>query len=160
VNWSFGGKHHGSNVMARYSCSPRYSHLIPEEMRDPDLEQLKQLVLSPEGPGWQFSEAGIDYFLDDGRKHHLIVLGDTGLGYYLHFLGPDGCFGPDDIRLSLGDRSRLSEVICPDDWEASAGLFVSRVRAWEAIRHFCMTGERSPAIEWITIDEMPEDGNW
>ena len=129
-------------------------------MRGPDLAQLEHLVLNPDGPGWQFTEAGIDYFFDDGRKHHLIVLGDTELGYYLQFLGPKGCFGPDDIWLSLGDQSRLGEVVCPDDWEASAGLFVPRPQAWRAIRHFCTTGGRSPAIEWISHREVPETGDW
>jgi hypothetical protein len=149
-----------ANVVARFSCSPRYSHVIPQKMRDPDLEQLEQLVLNPDGPGWQFSEAGIDYFLKDSRKHHLIVLGHPALGYYLQFLGPKGCFGPEDIWLSLSDRSRLSVVVCPDDWQASAGLFVPRAAAWEAIRHFCLTGGRSPAIEWISPQDMPETGNW
>ena len=144
----------------KFICSPRYAHLLPEHMRTPDLDQLEQLVLNPDGPGWLFSEAGVDYFLDDGRKHRLIILGATDLGYYLQFLGPNGCFGPDDIWLSLGDRSRLSEVVCPDDSEASAGLFVSPPLAWQAIRHFCTTGERSSAIEWINHLEVPESGNW
>jgi hypothetical protein len=146
--------------VATFSYSPRYSHLIPEKMRDPDLEAIKQLVLNPDGPGWQFSEARINYFLDDGRTHHLIMLGHPELGYYLQFLGPDGCSGPNDIWLSLGDRFRLGEVVCPDDWEASAGLFIPRPLAWQAIRYFCATGGRSPAIEWISHLEVPETGNW
>lgn len=129
-------------------------------MRQPTLDQLESLVLNPDGPEWQFAEAGIDYYFDDGRKHHMIVLGDTELGYYLQFLGPQGCFGPNDVWLSLGDRSRLEGVICPDDCEASAGLFVPHALAWQAIRHFCTTGERSPAIEWISHRDMPETGNW
>lgn len=146
--------------MTRFLCHPRYSHLIPEAMRCPDLELLEQLVLHPDAPGWQFSEAGIDYFLDDGRKHHLIVLGDSELGYYLQYHGPQGCFGSDEVWLSLGDRSRLGEVICPDDWEVSIGLFVSRPLAWQAIRYFCTTGGRSSVIEWISHLEVPETGNW
>lgn len=146
--------------MASFLCHPRYSHLIPETMRCPDLKSLEELVLHPDSPGWQFSEAGIDYFLDDGRKCHLIVLADSKLGYYLQYQGPDGCFGPDDIWLSLGDRSRLGEVVCPDDWEASAGLFVPRPLAWQAIHYFCTTGGRSPMIEWISHLEVPETGNW
>jgi hypothetical protein len=129
-------------------------------MRQPDLDMLEKLVLNPDGPGWRFSEAGIDYHFDDGRKHHLTVLGDDDLGYYLQFSGSQGCFGPNEIRLSLGDRSRLGEVVCPDDWEASAGLFISRPHAWQAIRHFCTTGGLWSNIEWISIDKMPDNGNW
>lgn len=146
--------------MPSFVFSPRYSHLLPEEMRRPDLETLGRLILTPDGPGWEFSEAGIDYYLDDARHHHLIVLGHPELGYYLQFLGPKGCFGPDDIWLSLGNRKRLGEVVCPDDWEASAGLFVPRSLAWVAIRHFCTTGERSEEIEWISPRDMPDTGNW
>lgn len=146
--------------MASFSCSPRYSHLLPEAMRHPDLNALKMLVLSPDGPGWQFSEAGIDYFLEDGRRHHLLVLGHPEFGYYLQFLGPNGCFGPDDIWLSLGDRTRLGEVVCPDDCEASVGLFIPRELAWQAIQFFCTTGARSPMIEWISHLEVPGTGNW
>jgi len=146
--------------VASFKCSPRYPHLIPEEMRRPNLEQLRQLVLSPDGPGWQFSEAGIDYLFADGRMHHLTVLGHAQLGYYLKFFDSDIPHECQEIWLSLGDRSRLTEVVCPDDWEASAGLFVERKAAWESSHYFCTTGERAPAIDWITESEMPETGNW
>lgn len=129
-------------------------------MRDPDLTQLEQLVLNPDGPGWQFTEAGIDYYFDGGDKHHMVVLGDPELGYYLQFLGARGSFDPDDVWLSLGDRSRLTEVVCPDDCEASAGLFIPSTNAWEAIKDFCVEGRRSSAIEWISHREVPAAGAW
>jgi hypothetical protein len=149
----------GQSVV-KFSFSPRYPHLLPEEMRKPDLETLGRVILNPDGPGWQFSEGGIDFFLEAGRRNHLIVLGDSDLGYYLQFSGPKGCFVPDDIWLSLGDRSRLNEVVCPDDWEASAGLFIPRSLAWEAIRSLCLTGGRSPLIQWISHLDVPDTGNW
>jgi hypothetical protein len=129
------------------------------EMRNPDLERLRQIILNPDGPGWQFSEGGIDY-LSDGRRTHLIVLQHPELGYYLKYIGPGGIREPNDTWLSLGDRSRLGEVVCPDDWEASAGLFIPPPLAWEAIQLFCTTGARSPAVEWISPLETPESGNW
>jgi hypothetical protein len=144
--------------VAEFVFSPRYSHLLPEEMRHPDLATLGQIILHPDGPGWQFSEAGIDY-LDGGRRAHLIVLRDSDLGYYLHYIGPRGINNPDDIWLSLRDRGRLGEIVCPDDWHASAGLFVPPPVAWEAIRYFCTTGVRSPCVDWIGPREMPENGN-
>ena len=146
--------------MAKFVFSPRYPHLLPEELRHPDLDTLGRIILNPDGPGWQFSEAGIDYVFDTGRYHPLIVIRHPELGYYLQFLGGEGRFGPEDIWLSLGDRSRLGEVVCPDDWQASAGLFVPLPLAWEAIRHFCTSGDRSAAIEWINPQDMPENGNW
>jgi hypothetical protein len=147
------------HAVAEFVFSPRYSHLLPEEMRHPDLGTLGRIILNPQGPGWEFSEAGIDY-LDGGRRTHLIVLQHPKLGYYLHYVGPGGIKDPDDIWLSLGDRSRLGEVVCPDDWEASAGLFVPPSLAWEAIRHFCTSGTRSPVVEWISPRDVPENGNW
>jgi hypothetical protein len=51
-------------------------------------------------------------------------------------------------------------VICSDDWEASAGLFLAPEKAWIAISEFCRSGARSPDIEWIRPADMPADGNW
>ena len=99
---------------------------------------------------------------DAFSKNHLLPLrwlrprgGAAHAGRLRHYLtiGPHGW-------LSLGDRSRLSEVVCPDDWKVSAGLFVPTDKAWLVIRQFCESGTRSNDIEWITPDDMPDDGNY
>jgi hypothetical protein len=136
--------------MADILFQPRYAI---RSVRNPDLEWLRDVILDPFCPGREFGEALIDF--DDGhRLRRMILIADRDLGYYLKY-DPGG-----DTWLSLGDASRLSEVVCPDDWQASAGLFVPAEQAWLAVSEFCRSGERSTAIKWIRPGEVPVDGNW
>jgi hypothetical protein len=123
-------------------------------MKNPDLVVLRDIILHPAGPGHEFGEALIEY-AQAGKAGTLIVLSDRKLGYYLKYL--------DATRsewLSLGDKSRLSEVVCPDDWQASAGLFLAPDDAWNAIREFSESGQKSVGVTWIRPQDMPPDGNW
>jgi hypothetical protein len=128
--------------------TPRYA-IAP--VVDPDLDWLRELILNPVQPGREFGEAGINFRLGDFQEN-MTLINDRQLGYYL-------MIGKHDW-LSLGDRTKLGEVVCPDDWEASAGLFVPKERAWLAIRDFCETGRRSPQIDWIKPGDVPEGGNY
>jgi hypothetical protein len=136
--------------MADVFFEPRY--VLPWT-RNPDLEELRRIFLHPNGPGWQFGDAMIRYD-ERGQQFTLIVLSHPELGYYLKYL--DSC----DEWLSLGDASRLAEVVIPDDWEASAGLFIAPDQAWLAIKEFCLSGKRTNQIAWITPDQVPDEGNW
>jgi hypothetical protein len=136
--------------MAEVLFQPRYA--IPA-MRNPELEWLREIILDPFLPGREFGEALID-FREGERRLSMILLSDPDLGYYLKY-DPTG-----DTWLSLGDATRLGEVVCPDDWQASAGLFVPPDKAWLAVSAFCRTGERSSAITWIRPTELPPEGNW
>lgn len=65
------------------------------------------------------------------------------------------------LRISLGDRNRLSDVVDVDcDLYVSEGLFIPKDLAWKGIEHYILTGELYDGIEWIDPDEVPEDGNW
>ena len=85
----------------------------------------------------------------------MIVLSDPELGYYLKYFDAN-----EEEWLSLGDRGRLQEVVCPDDREASAGLFVRPEAARLAIREFCQSGTRASEVAWIRPENMPDGGNW
>jgi hypothetical protein len=119
---------------------------------------LKGIILGPNVPGREFGEAMI-HFGEDDERSVLSLLHHGPLGYYLHYFGhfarPDR-----DEWLSLGDPTRLAEVVMPDDWEASAGLFIRPDRAWLVIEEFCRTGQRSDEIEGIRPEDMPEEGMW
>jgi hypothetical protein len=129
---------------------PRY---VLREVANPHMDWLRQVILDPFKPGQEFGEAIIEF--DDGqRAAWMILITDLALGYYLK-VGPTG-----DEWLSLGDRRRLAEVVCSDDWQASAGLFIPPKRAWKAIHHFCEFGTRSNAVEWIRPHDVPDGGNW
>ena len=120
------------------------------QVTDPDMAWLRDVIHHPRRPGREFGEAGIT-FDGGGVRAILTLIHDRTLGYYI-------VFGPLEW-LSLGDRGRLAEVVCPDDWEASAGLFVPPEQAWKVIRTFCESGTRSDAIEWIRPTDIPEGGN-
>lgn len=136
--------------MPEVQFRPRYAI---SNVRDPDPSWLRDVILDPFRSGREFGEAVID-FREGERTHRMILIADRDLGYYLKY-EPSA-----DTWLSLGDRTRLSEIVCPDDWQASAGLFVPAEDAWVAISEFCQSGGRSHAIQWIRPSEIPEDGNW
>ena len=135
--------------MSKFVFRPRYAI---REATDPSLEWLQEIILNPCKPEREFGEAIID-FSDGARKVRMILIHDQTLGYYLKI-------GPDPVWLSLGDRSRLGEVVCPDDWNFSAGLCIAPEKAWVAIREFCVSGNRANEIDWISPAEIPIDGNY
>jgi hypothetical protein len=136
--------------MAEVQFRPRYAL---SSVRNPDLPWLEDLILDPFRPGREFGEATIS-FSDYGRKIDMILITDPTLGYYLKYDAGHSEW------LSLGNPSRLSEVVCPDDWHASAGLFIPPDQAWLAISEFCQTGKRSNASNWISPRDIPADGNY
>jgi hypothetical protein len=137
--------------VAEVTFEPRYA--LPR-MRNPDLELLRDIILDPSGTGREFGDA-VTSFEDGGNRSTLILLSHDELGYYLRYSDSE-----EDEWLSLGNANRLAEVVMPDDWEASAGLFVAVERAWPAIEDFCQFGIRSEKIEWVRPADMPEGGNW
>lgn len=64
--------------------------------------------------------------------------------------------------LSISDRSKLSSVV--DVWGdglyVSEGLFISPQSAWKCIRELLETGNLCREVDWITPDELPEEGNY
>lgn len=136
--------------MAELVFEPRYAI---HTTRNPAPDWLRDLILDPFRKGREFGEALLT-FRDGGRSAELILIADRELGYYLKY-EPTG-----DTWLSLGDSGRLSEVVCPDDWKVSAGLFVPPEKAWLVIQEFCQSGTRSEAVAWTRPVSVPEDGNW
>ncbi|MDE6677871.1 MAG: hypothetical protein K2K02_02420 [Ruminococcus sp.] len=65
-------------------------------------------------------------------------------------------------KLSLSDRDKLDRVV--DVWGdglyVSEGLFISPETAWQCIHEFVTTGSISCNIEWISPDDIPENGNF
>lgn len=136
--------------MVEIVFEPRYAL---EATRNPDLSWLRGVILNPFQMGGEFGEATIT-FREGAREATLILISDRELGYYLKHEQVG------DIWLSLGDPDRLTEVVCPDDWKASAGLFIPLARAWMVIHEFLLSGTRSAVIGWIQPSDVPESGNW
>lgn len=64
--------------------------------------------------------------------------------------------------LSLSDATKLSSVI--DVWGdglyVSEGLFISPKKAWKCICKVIETGDWDTEVDFITPDELPEEGNY
>jgi hypothetical protein len=140
-------------AMPRVRFQPRYE--LPE-MCDPDVHFLRDLILRPCEPGRTFGEAALLFEGDATQSpSKLILIHDDNHGYYLKYI--------DSTKaewLSLGDASRLLDLVTPDEWQASVGLFLSPTDAWSAIEDFLASGTRSPRVEWIRPQEMPDGSNW
>jgi hypothetical protein len=91
--------------MSEVLFEPRYAI---RSVRNPNPDWLRDLILDPFRAGREFGEAIIT-FRDGDRATKLILITDRDLGYYLNHGSPK------DSWLSLGDPSRLAEVVCPDD---------------------------------------------
>jgi len=93
---------------------------------------------------------------EDNRQLAVSVAAVKEYGVYI------GIYAGDECYLSLYDRDKLEDVV--DVWGdglyVSQGLFISPELAWSCIRGFLETGERLGEIDWITPDDLPEEGNY
>lgn len=91
------------------------------------------------------------------KKSTLSVAALKDYGVYVGF------FDKNRQWLSLSDRAKLNSVL--DVWGdeglyVSEGLFISPQVAWRYIREFVLTGNVTVDGDWITPDDLPEDGNY
>lgn len=102
-------------------------------------------------------DGGTGYLYKDSEpKAQLCIACADGLGMFL------GMTAGGREYLSVGDADALSETIdvWGDDLMVSRGLFIPVRSALYAIRHFAETGEPDPSVQWISPEELPEDGNY
>lgn len=121
-----------------------------------DASGLQGYFVSPAVNYWKqgSGDAALEV-IDDGGKKELIIMPHEKYGFYLQYTEGPGTW------LSLGDRRSLSHVaICLNEWRVSVGLFLPAAEAWAAVAHFFKTAQRSPQVEWITPEEIPEGGNY
>ena len=67
-----------------------------------------------------------------------------------------------NIYLTLGDRNTLNETvdIWGDGLYISKGLFIPFSLAWKGLEEYLIYHKLSNKINWITSDEVPEEGNF
>ena len=86
----------------------------------------------------------------------ICICAEKGLGFYV------GITDSEDLHLSLGDKDLLSEVV--DVWGdglyISKGLFIPVYLAWKAIEEYINFQKLCAEVNWITPDEIPEEGNF
>lgn len=94
-------------------------------------------------------------YKDEIGDTDLCIAALKGYGVYLGYVAADGSW------LSVSDRSKLCSLldVWGDGLYVSEGLFINPHLAWEAICEFVKTGRRSMDVEWMSYDELPEEGN-
>lgn len=128
---------------------------IGDPILNPEMDSLRDIILESTGDYWSQGSCGASIVWSDGEaESEMLILYHQVHGYYLqhHDVG---------VWLSLGDKSLLSKVVeAAGEWYASVGLFVMREEAWLAVEEFCRTGRRTSEINWVSAEEVPENGNW
>lgn len=99
---------------------------------------------------------GIITRMENEREATLSIAALKGYGVYIGF------YDKAKHCLSVSDRRKLSSVldVWGDGLYVSEGLFIAPQLAWSCICEFVRTGRISSAIDWITPDELPENGNY
>lgn len=153
--------------MVKYLIFRRTIKMVKAIFRNPeadenvitDLPAMKKEVIDNFNEFWmQGSGDGYIEFWVDEKKVSMLMLGpNLEYGLYLHYIS---CTENIDL-LSLYDANRLDLVAeTADEIYASIGLFLPKEDAWEGIQYFVETGQPFPGIEWITPNDIPENGNW
>lgn len=106
-------------------------------------------------PNQEFKDCcGTITYTENGRESRLSIAAVNGYSVYIGF--------SDENRecLSISDKSKMDSVI--DVWGdglyVSEGLFISPEQAWRCICEFLKTGGIIGEIDWITPDDLPEEG--
>lgn len=127
-----------------------------------DIAKLKAAIIDNFEEFWMdgSGDGFFDYVDDDGKTVRLFIGTNMEYGIYLHFTDWDKKGNGVDL-LSLHDASKLDEVAeTAEELYASIGLFLPIEQAWEVIVDFIKNGKPSDKVEWITPDDIPEEGNW
>lgn len=92
---------------------------------------------------------------DDIPNVSICISAQKELGFFVSIT--DG----KNIYLTLGDRNTLNETvdIWGDGLYISKGLFIPFSLAWKGLEEYLIYHKLSNKINWITSDEVPEEGN-
>jgi hypothetical protein len=124
---------------------------------NPKLDVLHDLIVAPPPGYWDQGGGGaqLDY-LTDASKTSLMICRSSRYGISLRFYDEQ-----DSPWLSVEDEGKLLECTeLYDEWYVSIGLFLPSGTAWLAVKEFCLTGQRSPKVQWMPASEIPDGGNW
>lgn len=64
----------------------------------------------------------------------------------------------DMIAVSSADYSKTTDVLVGGNaWRVPVAFFVSRAQAWDAAAEFISSGQMSPSVRWVRLDEQVWD---
>lgn len=117
------------------------------------LEELKSFIY----PNGKFEDCcGMIICKQNDSEVRMSIAAVKEYGVYIGF------FDGKQEYLSLSDKEKLSNVVdvWGDDLYVSEGLFISPQLAWRCICRVIEAGNIDREMDWITPNELPEDGNY
>lgn len=134
------------------------------KIKNPDaskINRLREIILDPSDFSWNQSNGGIviTHYFNQSKYYTLMAFSNDDYGIFLRYSRGNEEVGIE--YLSLNDISKLGEEVTEYCFElyASIGFFISPDRAWKAVNHFCLTGNKTSEIQWISCEEVPETCN-
>lgn len=130
------------------------------EITAQDIKKLQSKMIDNFMDYWQEGSGEGDIQIFENNRICSTLMIEPGLELekiYLHYI--DNVNGKD--LLSVYDKNDLEETIeIGEEVYASAGLFLPLELAWRGIEEYVKTGRASGQIDWITPEDMPQNGNW
>lgn len=130
------------------------------EITTREIKKLKSKMIDDFMDYWQEGSGEGDIQIFENNKIQSTLMIEPSLELeriYLHYI--DNVNGRD--LLSVYDKNNLEETIeIGDEIYALAGLFLPLELAWRGIEEYVKTGRASEQINWITPEDVPENGNW
>ncbi|MEM9139796.1 MAG: hypothetical protein AAGB15_08175 [Pseudomonadota bacterium] len=128
--------------------------------RLPEPSEIEHLFREGYPSQWT-EDAIINVYLDNRESRSLSIIASVELGFWLWHRVASGASGEMNA-ISCGSRSGLNEQVpLGEDTLTLKGLFIEPSMAFNAVLDFVSSeGQRSPRIDWITPDEIPEGYQW
>lgn len=130
------------------------------EITAQDIKKLQSKMIDNFMDYWQEGSGEGDIQIFENNRICSILMIEPSLELqriYLHYI--DRVNNKD--LLSVYDKNDLEETIeIGEEIYASAGLFLPLELAWRGIEEYVKTGKASELIDWITPEDVPENGNW
>ncbi len=93
---------------------------------------------------------------DDAPENKICIASIKELGVYLKITRNEDEY----LSLSGWDAMERAVDVWGDDLLISEGFFIPEELAWDGIEKFLTGGAFSDKIQWISLDDLPEDGNY
>ncbi len=135
---------------------------VIENPDDIQMNILKEKICNTSDTFWSQGNGDmvITHYYSAKRYYTLMVFPNDEYGIYLKYDRGNEEVGIE--WLSLGNKEKLGEEVAEYSFEmyASIGFFIDAENAWKAVKHFCLTAEKTSEIEWISCRDVPKQCNY
>jgi hypothetical protein len=129
-----------------------------EAIENPSLEFLRELIFKERSDYWEIGSGDASLQYRDGKRESIMALMfSPEHGFHLQHsqqMMPLEYFVP-----SSGDELKpiTTVVVGAEPMKLPVAFFLSRELAWVAVEEFYRTGNRTPKVKWVMLDEQVWD---